>query len=998
VFQQKKPWRSYMSSLPTGTVTFLFTDIEGSTQLSQRYPDAFPTALARHHAILNQAMTPHQGQVFQIIGDAFCVAFHTASGALNAALEAQRGLLQEAWNLTQIRVRMGIHTGEASLGDMDARAGGYTGYLTLTRAQRVMSTAHGGQVLLSSASAELVRGQLPDRVGLRDMGEHHLKGIVNPEHLWQVVAPDLPQDFPPLQSLNTIPNNLPIQVTSFVGREREVTEGKRLLATTRLLTLTGSGGMGKTRLSLQVATDLLDTFKDGAWFIELAPLTDPALVPITVASVLGVREEQDRPLMATLMDWLRNKQLLFILDNCEHLIEACAKFAHAVLHVSRETRILASSREALGITGESTYRIPSLETPNPEQVDQIPVEALTQYAAVRLFVERATQALATFSLTPANASAVVQICSRLDGIPLAIELAAARVRSLRVEQIAARLDDRFRLLTSGDRTAEPRQQTLRSLIDWSYSLLTEPERVLLQRLSVFAGGWTLEASEAVCSSELSIASSSTLAGDGDEPDLTTDDWQLPTANVLDLLTRLVDKSLVVFDEQAIEPRYRMLETIRDYARETLQEANESERMRDQHLRYFVRLAEHSEPFLQSTQRAEWLPRLEAEHDNLRLALEWACERELEVARWLAGVLYWFWHYGDHLSEPRAWYARVLDAGERVTATRGLALALMGSGLVSTRQYYSDEAQSPLEQSVNLWQQLGEPQRLAWSLWALARLLVYRGESARACAIYAEHESLFRASGNRLLLVGALSYWGRALTDVRRDDPAAKARLDEALALGRTLQDPHGLYVCYMNLGHWALAQGDYATARRHYLESLAWRRQLGTRWLIALGLREVAHVMCLQDDYRQAEPVYAEALALARALGDQRSEASIAQALGDVALHLGDLVRATTLLTDSLSCFRNWADSLGIAIGLRGFADLQQVKDEPEEAARLLGFVEAWLQSNQFNLVLFERAKYERSVAAARAQLSASDFIAAWEAGRKLTLEQAVALALQTDA
>ncbi|MCA1554062.1 MAG: tetratricopeptide repeat protein, partial [Chloroflexi bacterium] len=376
------------------------------------------------------------------------------------------------------------------------------------------------------------------------------------------------------------------------------------------------------------------------------------------------------------------------------------------------------------------------------------------------------------------------------------------------------------------------------------------------------------------------------------------------------------------------------------------------------------------------------------------ALEWACERDLELARWLAGVLYWFWHYGDHLSEPRTWYARVLEAGERATVTRGLALALMGSGLVSTRLYYDGEAQSPLERSVSLWRQLGDKMRLAWSLWALARLLVYRGESARACALYAEHEPLFRASGKGLLLVGALSYWGRALTDVRRDDPAAKARLDEALSLGRIGQDPHGLYICSMNLGHWALAHGDYTTARRHYLESLVWRRQLGTRWLIALGLRDVAHVMCLQNDHQQAEPVYAEALALARALGDQRSEASIAQALGDVALHLGDIERAKALLTDSLTSFYRWSDALGIANGLRGFADLSQVQSQYGRAAQVLGFVEAWLQSNHMNFVLFERARYERSEADARSQLSASDFAVAWEAGRLMTVEEMIALML----
>jgi tetratricopeptide (TPR) repeat protein len=385
-----------------------------------------------------------------------------------------------------------------------------------------------------------------------------------------------------------------------------------------------------------------------------------------------------------------------------------------------------------------------------------------------------------------------------------------------------------------------------------------------------------------------------------------------------------------------------------------------------------------------------------EHENLRAALEWACERDLEKARWLAGVLYWFWHYGDDLGEPTTWYTRVLEAGARVAPTPGLALALMGSGLVSSRMYYAGEAQSPLEWSASLWQQLGNPLRQAWSLWALARLLVYRGESARACAIYAEHEQRFRESRNALLLSGALSYWGRALTDVRRDDPAAKQRLDEALALGRSQSDPHALYVCYMNLGHWALAQGDLAGARKCHTESLAWRRRLGTRWLIALGLREVAHVMCLQDDYAAAEPVYLEALALARALGDQRNQAVFTQAAGDVALHLGDAARARTLLAEALSSFRAWGDPLGIANGLRTIADLRLAENRTEEACRLLAFIEVWLETNRLRLVLYERTRLERSTAGARAALPAQTYRDEWAAGRQLTPDQVFALALES--
>src|SRR5512137_1333723 len=338
-----------MSNLPSGTVTFLFTDIEGSTTLAQQFPAELPALLARHHAILHQAIQAHNGHVFQITGDALCAAFYTASDALKAALDAQRGLQHETWHPASIKVRMGIHTGSAQAGAIEERAGGYVGYLTLTRVQRVMSAANGGQALLSNPTAELVRGDLPADVTLRDMGEHRLKGLVNLEHLWQMVAPDVQQDFPPLSSLNAIPNNLPVQLTSFIGREKDIAEVERLLSSSRLVTLTGSGGAGKTRLSLQVAAEVIDDFAQGVWFVELAPLSDPALVPQAVASALGLREEKGQPLMTMLTDYLHAKTLLVVLDNCEHLIEACAQLADALLHACPRLKILASSREALGI-------------------------------------------------------------------------------------------------------------------------------------------------------------------------------------------------------------------------------------------------------------------------------------------------------------------------------------------------------------------------------------------------------------------------------------------------------------------------------------------------------------------------------------------------------------------------------------------------------------------------------------------------------------------------
>jgi predicted ATPase/DNA-binding SARP family transcriptional activator len=765
-------------------------------------------------------------------------------------------------------------------------------------------------------------------------------------------------------------HNLPSQLSSFFGREKEQVEIMDLVSKNRLVTLVGTGGIGKTRLSLQIAEKVVSAFKDGVWFIELAPLSDPALILNTIASVLGVREEQGRPLMATMLDWLRDKDMLFVLDNCEHLVKACAEFAAAGLLATRGIRILASSREALGTAGERVYHVPSLEIPNPK--DSISIETVTKFAAMRLFIERATQALKSFSLTNANAPGVVQICYRLDGIPLAIELAAARVKVLRVDQIAQRLDNRFRLLTSGSQAVLPRHQTLRAMIDWSYDLLSETEQVLFRRLSAFVGGWTLEAAESVCAGE-----------------------RIESLDVLDLLDHLIDKSLIGMDEQAVEPRYQMLETIRQYAREKLVDSNEDEKMHDQHLSFFVQFAEYTEPMFYTPQLTEWLPRLESEHRNLQAALEWACERNIEASLWLAGLLERFWFFGDHVSEAYTWYSRVLNDGARAPITKGLALALYSSGCVSLNLEHLDEAQVSLELSITFWQQLGEQQRLASSLAWLAYLFLQRGESEHACAIYSENESLFRtSSGTGPSLAWILSCWGAASAAVCQNDPAAKALLDEALSLAHSLQDPLLILLAFSSLGDWAVLQGDYENALRYFQESLVWRRQLGTQWIIAAGLRQVANEMCLRGDYQQAEPLYSEALAMARSSGDQHSEAFISQALGEVEIHRGNFKQATMLLTESLSSFRKWEDALGIARCLIRFADLWQMQGQVEQAAHILGFVEPWLESNQLQLVIFDETHYMRSLAATRAQLDETAFNAVWKTGNKMTVEEAMQYAM----
>ena len=508
-----------MRQPPTGTVTFLFTDIEGSTKLWEQHPDSMRPALARHDHLLRQSIEANNGYVFKTMGDAFCAAFATAPEAVQAALTAQRLLTAEVWETeTSLRVRMALHTGIA-----EERDGDYFGQ-ALNRVARLLATGHGGQTLLSGATQELTRDHLPLAASLLDLGQRRLKDLGRPEIVFQLRHPALSADFPPLRSLDNpdLPNNLPLQVASFIGREKETTDVKFLLAKTRLLTLTGSGGSGKTRLALQVAADLLDQYFDGVWLVELATLSDPALVPQAVADVLGVQEQVGQAITRTLKDALYSKSLLLVLDNCEHLVAACASLAADLLGNCPHVHLLSTSREPLNIAGEQTFRVPSLSLPDPKQTQT--VETVSQYEAVRLFIERVQAVQPSFMVTNTNAPAVAQVCWRLDGIPLAIELAAARVRSLSVEDVNTRLDNRFRLLTGGARNSLPRQQTLRALIDWSYDLLTEAEKTLLRRLSVFAGGWTLPAAEAVGVGK--DAANAGVAG-----------WE-----VVDLLTSLVDKS------------------------------------------------------------------------------------------------------------------------------------------------------------------------------------------------------------------------------------------------------------------------------------------------------------------------------------------------------------------------------------------------------------------------------------------------------------------------
>lgn len=967
--------------LPSGTITFLFTDIEGSTKLWEQQPEVMKVALAQHDTLLRQMIETQNGYVFKTVGDAFCAAFATPTDALNAAIATQHRLQVPLANLP-IRVRMALHTGA-----VEERDGDYFGQ-TVNRVARLLSAGHGGQVLLSQATQELVRDRIPPGVTLRDMGERRLKDLLRPEQIFQLVIPDLPADFPSLKTLDTLQHNLPAQLTNFIGRQKELARLKKLLTPqqpegNRLVTLTGSGGIGKTRLSIQAAQKLLPDYNHGVWLVELAPLSDPALVPQAVATVLDVREEPSRPLLTTLTDYLREKTLLLVLDNCEHVIETCAQLAEHLLHQCPKLRILASSREALGIEGETTFHVPSLSLPS---ANQIGLDISTDFEAVQLFVERASTALPGFALTEANAPAIVQVCRRLDGIALAIELAAARVKTLRVEQIASRLDDAFRLLTGGSRTALPRQQTLRAMIDWSYNLLSDPERILLRRFSVFAGGWTLEAAESVC------------PGEDIEPH-----------EVLDWLTQLVSKSLVMAERQpGQETRYHLLETTRQYAREKLLESGEGETVRDRHLAFYLRLAEEIEQKRKSAERLACTRQFKTENDNFRAALEWALAEgktdKVEQGLWLASTLKQFWHRRGHYDEGRRWLEQGLSlytANDGVpTITR--AKALYAAGYLAYFQADDAYGRALLEESITLYRKI-EPldkRDFADALSVLASAWLFDNDPATAGALSEESVAICRGldPSAKWDLAEAL-FWKGHISYAQEDDAAARACAEESQLLLRKTGDVWEAAAPISTLGHIAVRQGDYSAARTYYEESLHLWREAEDRWAIAACTDWLGDVDRMLGDYEAASERFEESLRLWRDMGNRADVAVSLRNLGIALLFQGGYEQAATLLIEGLSLFRESMTDYEVALSLAGLSGVAQAQGQGVRAGRLLGATEA-ISAPIYSwgpTLVADQIEYGRLIAAGHTQMQETTFAAAWAEGQAMTLEQAVTYALKDD-
>jgi predicted ATPase/class 3 adenylate cyclase len=906
------------------THTFLFTDLEGSTRLWEAHPEAMRAALAEHDEILTKAIEGRGGKVFKHTGDGILAVFASAGDAVSAAADAQRAITSRPHpDVGTLRVRMAINTGEA-----EPRGDDYFGP-SLNRASRLLAAAHGGQILVGLVTERLAR--LGEGLRLVDLGEHRIRDLVRPERVFQLAGPGLPSEFPPLVTLDETPNNLPILATSFVGRDQELAEVEKLVRGARLLTITGVGGAGKTRLALQAAASMSAEYPDGTWFVELAAITDPDLVASAAAGALGVAEQPGRSIVDSLVEHLEDANALIIVDNCEHVIGAGARLVDAILTGTGEVSIIATSRELLGIGGEVAYGMRSMTMPS--DVSGVSARELARYDAVRLFVERAAASRPEFHLTEENGPAVAEICTRLDGMPLALELAAARIRSFSPQQIAEHLDRRFRLLTGGSRTALPRQQTLAAAIDWSYQLLEPAERELFERLSVFQGGFTLEAAEQVCS-----------------------DDTIQAFDVLDLIPSLVDKSLVSADTDRVEARYGLMETIRQFARDLFDDHGRAEEFRRRHGEYFAGLAEAAEPHVRGVDERLWWGRIDADLDNLRQAMLWSTESEHpELGLRIAGAIWRFWWFTIRYSEGIRWLRTTLEAAgdqvDRIIAAKGH----LGLGTLSGLVNLLDESERHLTESLEMYRQLDaegvDPALLRHGYSAaLINMTVFSsGDPDRAIAINEEAVEV----------------------SLRNDD-----RVGYSVAMGNIAENHARL--------------GDLERARAEFEESIASSERVGSAFRLVEAIVQLGFVELSVAEPERAEQVFRRALVQAQAGGLIEYEA-FAHTLIAVARHDMGVPDVRMEFAEQAAVaiqnedFKKNLFFLGLWLAQR--ADMDLAAGDADSAALLLGGLEG-LEVGGFELDWTHERRRRRVIDGLQQAMGEKELDAAKARGATLTVDE----------
>lgn len=939
--------------LPTGTITFLFTDIEASTQRWEQHPTLMRTNLSQHDVLLRQVIAQHGGALVKGTGDGLLAAFAQAADGLAAALAGQRALLAADWGAAgPLRVRMALHSGEAQLVEGD-----YFGP-TLNRTARLLAVGHGGQVLLSLAAAELLRDRLPPEVELRDLGMYQFKDLARPEHVFQAVAPDLPTAFPPLRSRVSRLRLLPTPPNPLIGRETELTELAALLEDPglRLLTLLGPGGTGKTKLAIAVAADLENRFADGVCFVDLTPVRDPALVLPAIGRTLGLQESQGEPIGEVVATFLREKALLLVLDNCEQVIDAAPAIAALLVEAPR-LQVIATSREALRIAAEQIYAVPPLAVPTV-------ADASLSAPAAQLFLARARTGRGDFVLTGESGAAVAAICRRLDGLPLALELAAARLRHLTPQALLSRLERPLNLLTSGARDLPTRQQTLRAAIAWSYNLLSVPEQALFRRLGVFVGGWDLAAAE-------------TVGGLG--------------MMTLDLLSSLIDKSLV---SQQLgvggEPRYTMLETIREYALEQLEHQGEAKVLHDAHYRYFVMLAEQGRRGVRSAEELLWLSRLSVEHDNLRMALGWCIENEeYEALARLIWSLASFWDLCGHWREGQGYAEQGMrylqDQHPRLQAG-----VLYTAGMLNSSLSNFAHASQFLERSLTLFALHEDQELYADALSELGWIAFAQGDYSLAAERYRLALDYMEALEDvyRQVEVGDQL---ACIMHITGNSSAAEALLDQTLRIAQTLGQVSPRAHLLTTAGHIRFSQRQYAQVIAYTEESLAIFEALHDRYGASSALIWLSQAAMEMGESERAIEWSTQSLALRRELGERRGCAVVLVVRANACARFGNLRQARSDALESLFHARDLNDRQVLLWGLESLANTV-LPLQPEFATQVLGLDERLREEAGLPIWPEDQAFLEHMWLTAHTALGEDAFRVAWASGRSLHLDEVLAL------
>lgn len=900
-----------MNSIPTGLVTFLFTDIEGSTRLAQEFPESYPTALEDHNNILKNSVESNNGFVFDIVGDAFYCSFENPFDAIKASVSS---ILDLAKSKIGIKVRIGIDTGKANWNGVT-----YAGYITLARTHRIMSAASGDQIIISDDVLKLLRNifenekrselefsyeKNKNKISFRDLGERRLKDLLTPVKLFQVVSEILPANFTPLKTLDVRPNNLPVMVTNFIGREKEISRIKEELEKSRLLTLTGTGGAGKTRLALQIGMELTDNFIHGVWITELESLPAQSFLPQSILKIFYLKEEQNKNPVDTLIEYLKDKNILLILDNCEHVIEQCSKLSDNLLSKCPGLKILATSRELLRCKGETAHRVLSLEIPDLK--GEITFEKIKDYESVRLFIERAQAVRPDFNINNENAFAIAEICSKLDGIPLAIELAAARTKVLTLEKINEKLKDRFHLLTGGSRTVLPRQQTLKALIDWSYDLLNEKEKLLWERLSIFKGGLTLDAAENVCS-----------------------DSRLNEQEILYILNNLSEKSIIIFDFN--KGRYKMLESISQYGKEKLNQSGERKNVFSKYLRHFSELTKNAEPNLFGKDGKVWLGKIEDDYSNIQYAVEGALSNnEFETAAQMASELRLYWDIRGYYSSGMQVLELILKEREKISKNT-LGKILLSSGSLLFLLGRSDESKKHYEEALRLQRETDDQEGITNTLNGLGNVEILYGNYGEAKKFYTESLETGKRIELKRVVGMALNNLGNVEYITGNFDEAMKL-YEQCLEYRKQSNDNQGVATAFCNLGNLCIEQGKYDLSQKYLTMCVDVCRELGERKLLAHAFIGLSSLKFIQGKYDEAKQIMFKSIELNREMGDKRGLTKSFNNLGSMEFDFGNFSEAEKLFNEGYSIALETGEKSSIADSLSYFGDLQYIKKNYEMA------------------------------------------------------------------